>query len=150
MTSVSQKAFCLFATAAGFNALLVWRNVNNNKIAKWCDNYIQENKYINKCTQYITNDIYSQLKPLGQTSHRDNCKNFKSNLHSSSCQSPFYLQSYYKFYFSSKLEEDIASLIDWIRCLILKPTLFCRCFKNSFNSFSRFSLSKRIIITPTL
>ena len=45
-----------------------------------------------------------------------------------------------KFYFSSRLDEDMASFMDCILCFILNPTLFCRCLKNSFNSFSRFSL----------
>ena len=33
--------------------------------------------------------------------------------------------------------------MDCIRCLILNPSLFCRCFKNSFSSFSRFSLQNK-------
>ena len=37
----------------------------------------------------------------------------------------------------------MASLMDCIRCLILNPSLFCRCFKNSFSSFSRFSLQNK-------
>lgn len=47
------------------------------------------------------------------------------------------------FYLSSWLGEVMASLMDCIRCLILNPSLFCRCFKNSFSSFSRFSLQNK-------
>lgn len=53
---------------------------------------------------------------------------------------PFPNFKFIKFYFSSRLDEDMASFMDCILCLILNPTLFCRCLKNSFNSFSRFSL----------
>ena len=46
-------------------------------------------------------------------------------------------------YFNSRLHDVIASLMDCMRCWILTPSLFCRCIRNSFSSFSRFSLMKK-------
>ena len=131
--------------------------------------YKEPYSYTNKCTLNEPNYIFTikaslaNLTDLNKIDQKDLTKRwllefwvqlrpaFIQNLSSTFL---FLKLLYMKFYFNSKFEDDIASFMDCIRCLILSPTLFWRCLKNSFSSFSRFSLGKKkekyILLLQTL
>lgn len=54
-----------------------------------------------------------------------------------------FFSRWFAYYLNSRLEDVIASLMDCTRCWIRTPSLFCRCVRNSFSSFSRFSLMEK-------
>lgn len=111
--------------------------------------------------QQYSNLMYLQFKPKRQMFSQRRCNSLKwakkdkhwtktSTIYTSTKTSkelhPFPGFKFTKFYFSSRLDEAMASFMDCTLCLILIPTLFCRCLKNSFSSFSRFSLGTKDVV----